>query len=79
MPEDIANQILVVSSPVLSGHVTGAQGDSVPCTCRDYGTRLRTVSSLLTGQVIMVEGGMEGRKLNERDDIDFSAVKSQVA
>jgi len=52
-PEDIANQILVVSSPVLSGHVTG--------------------------QNIMVEGGMEGRLLNKKEDIDFAAVKSTVA
>ncbi|KAJ7249418.1 NAD-P-binding protein [Mycena rebaudengoi] len=37
-PQDIANQILCLSSPTLSGHVTG--------------------------QVVMVEGGMEGRLLN---------------
>lgn len=51
-PEDIANQILVAASPVLSDHVTG--------------------------QNIMVEGGMEGRLLNKREDIDFGAVKSSV-
>lgn len=51
-PEDIANQILVVASPVLSGHVTG--------------------------QNIMVEGGMEGRLLNKKEDIDFDAVKSSL-
>lgn len=51
-PEDIANQILVVASPVLSGHVTG--------------------------QSIMVEGGMEGRLLNKKEDIDFESVKSMV-
>jgi NAD(P)-dependent dehydrogenase (short-subunit alcohol dehydrogenase family) len=52
-PEDIANQVLVVASPVLSGHVTG--------------------------QNIMVEGGMEGRLLNKQEDINFEAVKSTVA
>ncbi|KAK9895798.1 NAD dependent epimerase/dehydratase [Cystobasidium minutum MCA 4210] len=51
-PQDIANQILVVASPVLSGHVTG--------------------------QNIMVEGGMEGRLLNKKEDIDFASVKSMV-
>jgi len=34
VPADIAGQIIVMSSPVLSGHITG--------------------------QVIMIEGGMEG-------------------
>lgn len=43
-PLDVARQILVLASPVLSGHVTG--------------------------QVVMVEGGMEGRLLNKPDDID---------
>lgn len=42
IPEDIASQIVVLSSGVLSGHVTG--------------------------QVIMVEGGMEGRLLNRQED-----------
>lgn len=51
-PEDIANQILVLSSSVLSGHVTG--------------------------QVVMVEGGMEGRLLNKREDIDFAALKGMA-
>ncbi|KAL0957549.1 hypothetical protein HGRIS_001336 [Hohenbuehelia grisea] len=43
-PLDVANQILVVSSPTLSGHVSG--------------------------QVIMVEGGMEGRLLNLPSDFE---------
>ena len=42
-PEDIASQIVVLSSSTVSGHVTG--------------------------QVIMVEGGMEGRLLNHPEDI----------
>ncbi|PCH42969.1 NAD(P)-binding protein [Wolfiporia cocos MD-104 SS10] len=42
-PEDVANQVVVVSSSTISGHVTG--------------------------QVIMVEGGMEGRLLNKPEDI----------
>ncbi|KAF9221836.1 NAD dependent epimerase/dehydratase [Gyrodon lividus] len=42
-PLDIANQIVVLSSSVVSGHVTG--------------------------QVLMVEGGMEGRLLNKPEDI----------
>ena len=44
VPSDIANQITVLASSTVSGHVTG--------------------------QVIMVEGGMEGRLLNKPDDID---------
>lgn len=40
---DIANQILLLASPVMSGHVTG--------------------------QVVMVEGGMEGRLLNTMEDV----------
>lgn len=43
MPIDIATQIVVQSSSVVSGHVTG--------------------------QVLMVEGGMEGRLLNKPEDI----------
>ncbi|KAL5520247.1 hypothetical protein ACEPAG_9460 [Sanghuangporus baumii] len=43
-PSDVALQILVLASPIVSGHVTG--------------------------QVIMVEGGMEGRLLNMPEDID---------
>ncbi|KAJ3523419.1 hypothetical protein NM688_g8732 [Phlebia brevispora] len=43
-PADIASQIVVLSSSVLSGHVTG--------------------------QVIMVEGGMEGRLLNRFEDLN---------
>lgn len=43
MPLDIANQIVVLSSSTVSGHVTG--------------------------QVLMVEGGMEGRLLNKPEDI----------
>lgn len=39
---DVANQIMVLSSSVLSGHITG--------------------------QVVMVEGGMEGRLLNFKED-----------
>ncbi|KAI0704061.1 NAD(P)-binding protein [Earliella scabrosa] len=42
-PEDIATQIVVLSSSTVSGHVTG--------------------------QVLMVDGGMEGRVLNKREDI----------
>lgn len=42
-PLDIANQIVVLSSSTVSGHVTG--------------------------QVLMVEGGMEGRLLNRPEDI----------
>ena len=43
MPQDIASQIVILSSTAVSGHVTG--------------------------QVIMVEGGMEGRLLNRPEDI----------
>lgn len=43
-PLDVANQIVVLSSSTVSGHVTG--------------------------QVVMVEGGMEGRLLNKREDIE---------
>ena len=43
-PIHIATQILSVSSPKLSGHVTG--------------------------QVLMVDGGFEGRRLNTSKDID---------
>ncbi|OCB88880.1 NAD-binding protein [Sanghuangporus baumii] len=43
-PSDVAYQILLLASPVVSGHVTG--------------------------QVIMVEGGMEGRLLNMPEDIN---------
>ncbi|OCH84118.1 NAD(P)-binding protein [Obba rivulosa] len=42
-PEDVANQVAILASSAVSGHVTG--------------------------QVIMVEGGMEGRLLNKREDI----------
>ncbi|KAH7924405.1 NAD(P)-binding protein [Leucogyrophana mollusca] len=42
-PLDIANQIAVLSSSTVSGHVTG--------------------------QVLMVEGGMEGRLLNKPEDV----------
>jgi len=42
-PEDIATQVVFVSSSAVSGHVSG--------------------------QVIMVEGGMEGRLLNKPEDI----------
>ncbi|KAF8900501.1 NAD dependent epimerase/dehydratase [Gymnopilus junonius] len=42
-PNDIANQILVLSSNKISGHVTG--------------------------QVLMIEGGMEGRLLNKPEDV----------
>ena len=45
-PKDIASQIVVLASPILSGHVTG--------------------------QNIIVEGGMEGRLLNLPQDIDIS-------
>lgn len=43
MPRDIANQIVVLSSNTISGHITG--------------------------QVVMVEGGMEGRLLNSREEV----------
>ncbi|KAH9856198.1 NAD-P-binding protein [Lenzites betulinus] len=42
-PEDVAGQVVVISSPTLSGHITG--------------------------QVLMIAGGMEGRLLNERKDL----------
>lgn len=42
-PEDVANQIVVLSSSTVSGHVSG--------------------------HVLMVEGGMEGRLLNRREDL----------
>ncbi|TCD64844.1 hypothetical protein EIP91_003548 [Steccherinum ochraceum] len=42
-PIDIATQIVMLSSPIVSGHVTG--------------------------QVVMVEGGMEGRLLNRPEDL----------
>lgn len=42
-PQDVAGQVVVISSPSLSGHITG--------------------------QVLMIEGGMEGRLLNERKDL----------
>ncbi|KAI6026993.1 hypothetical protein EDC04DRAFT_221630 [Pisolithus marmoratus] len=40
---DVANQIVVLASSTVSGHVTG--------------------------QIIMVDGGMEGRLLNKPEDI----------
>ncbi|KAI1795437.1 NAD(P)-binding protein [Ganoderma leucocontextum] len=43
MPEDVAHQIVVLSSPTVSGHVSG--------------------------HVLMVEGGMEGRLLNRPGDL----------
>ncbi|EJF66222.1 NAD(P)-binding protein [Dichomitus squalens LYAD-421 SS1] len=43
MPEDVAHQIVVLSSQTVSGHVSG--------------------------HVLMVEGGMEGRLLNRREDL----------
>lgn len=46
-PRDVANQIAILSSQEVSGHVTG--------------------------QVVMVEGGMEGRLLNQREDVDLPA------
>ncbi|EJD05226.1 NAD-binding protein [Fomitiporia mediterranea MF3/22] len=42
-PSDVAHQIVVLASPIVSGHVTG--------------------------QIIMVEGGMEGRLLNKPEDL----------
>ncbi|KAI0776662.1 NAD-P-binding protein [Trametes elegans] len=42
-PEDVAGQVVIMSSPTLSGHISG--------------------------QVLMIEGGMEGRLLNERKDL----------
>ncbi|KAI0710856.1 NAD(P)-binding protein [Earliella scabrosa] len=44
-PEDVANQIVVLSSSTVSGHVTG--------------------------HVLMVEGGSEGRILNTREELGF--------
>jgi hypothetical protein len=41
-PEDIARQVMVLSSDELSGHVTG--------------------------QIVVVAGGMEGRTLHERSE-----------
>ncbi len=43
MPEDVANQIVVLSSSTVSGHVSG--------------------------HVLMVHGGMEGRLLNLKEDL----------
>ncbi|TDL15388.1 NAD(P)-binding protein [Rickenella mellea] len=43
IPSDVASQIVLLASPLVSGHVTG--------------------------QVVMVEGGMEGRLLNFRNEI----------
>ncbi|KDQ54711.1 hypothetical protein JAAARDRAFT_135217 [Jaapia argillacea MUCL 33604] len=43
VPRDIANQVILLASPNVSGHVTG--------------------------QVVMVEGGMEGRLLNRPEDL----------
>ena len=43
VPDDVAGQIVVLSSPTLAGH--------------------------MSGHTIMVEGGMEGRLLNTRQDI----------
>jgi len=43
-PRDIANQIAILASSAVSGHVTG--------------------------QVVMVEGGMEGRAINTLEDIE---------
>ena len=42
-PEDVAHQIVILSSNTVSGHVTG--------------------------QVAMVDGGMEGRLLNQPEDM----------
>ena len=42
-PQDVASQVVILSSSLVSGHVTG--------------------------QVIMVEGGMEGRLLNRPEDL----------
>jgi enoyl-[acyl-carrier-protein] reductase (NADH) len=47
-PQDVANQVLILSSNTISGHITG--------------------------QVVMIEGGMEGRLLNPREEIDLSLV-----
>jgi len=46
---DVATQIAVLASPILSGHVTG--------------------------QVVMVEGGMEGRLLNRPEDLQAVDLK----
>ena len=44
-PEDVANQIVLLASSKVSGHVTG--------------------------QVLMIEGGMEGRLLNMPKDLEL--------
>ena len=43
LPEDVAMQIVCLSSPIVSGHVTG--------------------------QIVMVDGGQEGRLLNKKEDL----------
>ncbi len=43
-PDDIANTVVFLSSPVLAGHITG--------------------------EVLTISGGMEGRLLHSRDDVD---------
>ncbi|KIJ25372.1 hypothetical protein M422DRAFT_273694 [Sphaerobolus stellatus SS14] len=45
LPEDVAHQIVILASPVVSGHVSG--------------------------EVIMVAGGMEGRLLNLPEDVEL--------
>ncbi|KAG2005757.1 hypothetical protein CC2G_002137 [Coprinopsis cinerea AmutBmut pab1-1] len=47
VPEDVASQVVILSSRKVSGHVTG--------------------------QVVMVEGGMEGRLLNSRADVGLDS------
>jgi hypothetical protein len=48
-------------------------------TTRDVASQVlilssNTISGHITGQVVMVEGGMEGRLLNSREEIDLSLI-----
>lgn len=45
-PSDVAKQIVVLSSGVVSGHVSG--------------------------QVVMIDGGMEGMVMNSREEVEKS-------
>lgn len=61
-PIDIANQIVLLSSNKLSGHVTGKShlcNSDIHCIVSAH--NFDTI-----GQVLMVEGGMEGRLLNRK-------------
>ncbi|KAF9054073.1 hypothetical protein BJ165DRAFT_682807 [Panaeolus papilionaceus] len=52
-PDDIATQVVLLSSNVISGHVTG--------------------------QVLMIEGGMEGRLLNQPEDVGLDLSQTQTS